>query len=572
MQTFQIGEYIILKGTKASEPKFRETLSELIISKFGKSPYSADVVTAILSFCKLFYISEFEKIIRKEKSFSFFKEIVWLHEQAANLRHSEHFKTLPDGIEKSYIAGYRRILKIIIEQGCCTDMFSGEKRDLKFKERIDPILNDLLFLGEMLLSISESIAEQAMIEDAIDVTFDKNNLYVLSRRHYYEFIYSQIGRKQENNNLEYIVDDNGSIDYKKAIQESFDIDYEKFWETIILVMEHFKLDYCDCISAEQSGFLKDIQNYTKSSFDLIEKFLSGMTLTKENQLSLSDLLEKPNSLNKYLYRPFLLWTIDEKKYYIFGLASLLEAEESLYLNAIPWQKMPPEWEDIKAFKEYVNKKHNEHDKWLEDNIEYSIKKAGLLYQRNVVKLETKKQSYSLKVEHIGEIDFIIVSPNTKKIFIAECKHLLGRYDMVNQKNDYDNFIIDKKNKKSFNTRLKLKVHWLTENKAILEEHLQSRFNEPVHWQQDYVIEGIFFVNTPTFYMYNSELRIYTFEKALDVITGQHIDPTFSYTIEEEDRYIYYLIKYPYFKLPKMMYYKDDDGKHKVDKYGFPVKD
>lgn len=570
MQVFEIGEYIILKGIKAAEPKFRETLSKLMLSKYGKDPYPTDVITEILFFCRDYYISEFEKILCNEKSYSFYKEIVWMHEQATNLRHSEHFKNLPEEIDKSYIAEYRRILKMIIEQGCCIDMFNGENRDLKFKERIHTIINDLLFLGKMLIVVSESIAEQGMIEDVTDVSFDKNNLYVFSRRHHYEFIFNHIGHKQENENLEYIIDDNGSTDFKKAVLESFGIEYDKIWQTIILVMEHFKLKYGDCVSAEQSGFLRDIENYSKTPLASIEKFFSGMTLTKENKMPLSEFLKKPHSLNKYLYRPFLLWTINQKKYYVFGTASLFEAEASLYLNAIPWGKMPVEWTDVISFKKYMNRKHDEHDKWLDDNIENSIKTTGLLYQRTVTKLITKKQTYSLLVENLGEIDFLIVSPDVKKVFVADCKHLLGRYDMVNQKNDYDHFKEDGKHK-SYNTRMNLKTQWLTENKAILEEHLQLRFSDPSFSLKEYIIEGIFFVNTPTFYMYNSDLRIYTFEQVIDVITGKHTDPVFSCTVDEEDRNIFYSIKYPYFRKPKMMYYEDEDDDYEVDKYGFPIK-
>lgn len=48
MQVFKIGEFIILKGIKAAEPKFRERLSQLTISKYGKSTYPTDLVTEIL--------------------------------------------------------------------------------------------------------------------------------------------------------------------------------------------------------------------------------------------------------------------------------------------------------------------------------------------------------------------------------------------------------------------------------------------------------------------------------------------------------------------------------------------
>ena len=100
-------------------------------------------------------------------------------------------------------------------------------------------------------------------------------------------------------------------------------------------------------------------------------------------MTLPVFLKKPHSLNKYLYRPFLLWTINQKKYYVFGTASLFEAESSLYLNAIPWGKLPTEWSDNASFIQYKNRKQLEHDKWLDDDVEKSIKTTGLIYQRSV---------------------------------------------------------------------------------------------------------------------------------------------------------------------------------------------
>src|SRR6266536_3633284 len=275
VQVFKVAdEFVILKGTKAAEPKFREPLSELIIAQYGRGAYKTAVVTEILFFCQNYYISEFERICNNENSYTFYKEIVWLHEQATNLRQSEHFDNLPQGISKSYIAEYRRILKMIIEQGCCVNMISSEKRDSEFQKRIDSIINDLLFLGSMLILCAECIAEQTMIKDDID---------------------------------------------------------------------------------------------------------------------------------------------------------------------------------------------------------------------------------------------------------------------------------------------------------ILEEHFKLRFNEPTLSLKEYEIEGIFFINTPTFYMYNSDLRIYTFEQVIDVITGKHIDPIFSYYVNKEDSNIFYSIKYPYFRKPTMFYYEDKDEDCEVDKYGFPIK-
>jgi len=55
---------------------------------------------------------------------------------------------------------------------------------------------------------------------------------------------------------------------------------------------------------------------------------------------------------------------------------------------------------------YSNRKHDEHDKWLEDVIENTVKQLNLVYHRNLEKLITKAGSYSLLQKDLGEIWFL----------------------------------------------------------------------------------------------------------------------------------------------------------------------
>lgn len=99
-----------------------------------------------------------------------------------------------------------------------------------------------------------------------------------------------------------------------------------------------------------------------------------------------------------------------KAFYVIGLFGWNEAENSLLLNAIPWGKFPIEWEANKTFKLYVDRKKDEHDKWLDDEVEEIIRSENLRYDRGVKKLVTPKGSYSLMQKDLGEIDFLIICP------------------------------------------------------------------------------------------------------------------------------------------------------------------
>lgn len=69
----------------------------------------------------------------------------------------------------------------------------------------------------------------------------------------------------------------------------------------------------------------------------------------------------------------------------------------------------------------------------------------------------------------------------------------------------------KEHKDGYNIRIKGKVEWMRQHLLLLEEHFQYKYPEASISLEGYTVEGIFFINTPTFYMYNSDFRIYTFD-------------------------------------------------------------
>ncbi|MBO9561149.1 MAG: hypothetical protein J7621_00185 [Niastella sp.] len=547
MKIFRITNKLeIVRGNKSTEPKYRKEISDLILDRFGRGPFTSDTVKEILIFCQNYYINAFEQVCVNESSYTFYKMIFRWHEQSVEIRQSNHFHNLPEGLDKGYFSCYRRILKMVLEQGCLVDMLSGEKEDLIFRKRIEPIVDDLLYLGEMIYRFGESIAEQDMVEDISDITFDLDNLYIQQRRHHYESIFKYIVTETEKSKDEFVIDKNASEDFKIALQGSFGIEYDKMLELLRMLFIHFNLKPGECLSAYSEHFIKDAINHTSVVESNLKNFLAGLTLNRDNKMPISELVRRPHSISRYLYRPLLQWTVDRKAFYMIGLFIWNEAENNLLLNAIPWGKYPVEWERDKNIKKYVNRKKDEHDKWLDDAVEDILIGERLQFDRGVKKLVTVKKSYTLMKKGVGEIDFIIICPAIKKILVTECKHLLGRYDMVNWKNDYDHFIGDGKNE-GYNARIRGKVDWISQHKEVLEEHFKLKYKATTLSLKEFTIEGIFVINTPTFYMYNSVFRIYTFHRLKEVITGEYTDPKFSMWVDGGDYTTTYFIKYPYCK-------------------------
>lgn len=182
-------------------------------------------------------------------------------------------------------------------------------------------------------------------------------------------------------------------------------------------------------------------------------------------------------------------------------------------------------------------------------MEKILQNQKLLYDRNVKSLKSSKGSVNIDVKGVGEVDFIIVAEEVKKIYISDCKHLLGRYDLVDQKNDYNVFAVGTKKNKSYNETMSNKLVWFNKMKDLVQEHFRIKYNNPNFCLDGYSFEGIFIVNTPTFYMYNAEYRIYTITQIEKVVIGKFTDPTFVFVIEEDGYQKRLCIKYPYFQKP-----------------------
>jgi hypothetical protein len=556
-------KYFVFKGERIVEAKFRTELSKLIIDKFGNGPFvDQKVVREIVVFSLDYYISKFKEICLKEKSVRFYQNIFWFHEQATELAILHAKQDISPDISGRYIAKYRRILKFILEMGCDVPMVTGEATDKKFRERIEPILHDLLFLGEMILMCVDLYAEQTMIDDVTDIAFDKVGLYVFSRRHQYEFIFEHIIKELGSHLTKSVVDDKGLEHFKDALEKCFGIKYEDVGHLIASIHKENEDKGGEVVGVGWETFPVNLQQLFGVPLDNAEQFFKGLRLDKTNKMDLLDLACRPYKLNRYLYRPIIIWNIDGKDYALCGKNSWTETIIQYATNAIPWGKAPEEWMKNECFKKYVHSKEDEHDKWLDDAVEEKVTNQKLLYDRNVKHLKSSKGNVSIDVPGLGEVDFIIIAEKVKKIFISDSKHLLGRYDIVNQKNDYNSFAIGSKKNKSYNQTMTDKLDWFNKNKELVQEHFQLKFNDQNLSLADYTFEGIFVVNTPTFYMYNAEYRIYTITQIEEVLSGEFTDPTFTIVTEDEEFEKLMNVKYPYFQKPTYVTFdpfKDDDN-------------
>ena len=342
---------------------------------------------------------------------------------------------------------------------------------------------------------------------------------------------------------DYAADDSDLDGFKTAMKNCLGVDLSKAGQIVATIHKNLEPNGGYLAGIPWDDLSADLQNVFDLEIDEAKQFLEGLTLSKSNKMPLRDLVHRPYKLNRYLYRPIITWNVNGKDWVRFGKNSLKESILELCTNTIPWGKAPEEWMVNACFKDYVHRKEREHDKWLDDAVEERLKKENMQFDRNVKVLYQNSGTTKIDVSGLGEVDFIILSEDTKTVFIVDCKHLTGRYDINNQRNDYDKFV---NGKKPYNETMQRKLEWFVKNKRLLCEHFQKKSSHPKLDLSDYRVEGIFIINTPTLYMYDSKYRIYTPDQINDVVSGVYCDP--EYTVEDEKGNSFTL-KYPYFTKP-----------------------
>lgn len=185
-------KYLIYKGEKTSEVKYRTELSSELISTFGNKVYNTEEITLAIRHSLEYFVSNFKEICHNETSIRFYQHVFKFHDQATEAAYNFPRQDLSQDISLSYLAVYRRVLKLIMEMGCEVKMHNDEKTIPEFKSRVEKLLSDLIYLGDMIFTCASLYAEQSMIEDVADISFNDEGLFVFSRRHHYNFIFEHL--------------------------------------------------------------------------------------------------------------------------------------------------------------------------------------------------------------------------------------------------------------------------------------------------------------------------------------------------------------------------------------------
>lgn len=516
-------------------------VSQLIIEKFGKKTFKNHVeVEEILFFCFNYLLNKFKELVFTEKDFTFFMYVFWLHEESIKIYLKNIQGEKLDPIDENEFARSRRILKAILEQGCDIDLNWGKFPDSSEElKRLDDKIQHLLYVGTWLYHFADHIAYQKMVEEYNMVEFDENDLLIIDYQHHYGTAYRSlfpaVGEEYERGSYELEI----VSEFKQKINDCFKIDYDWAGAIIYEIKRHHNSKDSSLQTIEPYVLPKNLSQ----QFDIPEaeahQFYDGLTISRVNKMSLENLILKPYSMDRFMYRPILVYQIDGVERALVGEEKFPESIMVLATNALNWNSLPKEWLLNNCMKTFLQQKGNEHDKLLEDEVEKILISKKIRFCRNVKSFKQHKgNNVNIDNAICGEIDFIIVNEQLNTITVVDCKYNKARYEAVGYRTDDTNF------KTKYEPKMLKKNNWVRNNLSIVNQHFQIVYYNDGIDITNYEVETIFFINTPTFYMFNGNYKAITLNQISDYLEGNYKYDLMSIMHEENE------IKHPFFRKPK----------------------
>jgi hypothetical protein len=532
------------KRVVTSDDKYKEIywteLTEYIKDKYFKDNIEikeSEKVQEILKDCFGFLCKKLSELIENEKRFSFYLFCHNIHEDSIDIfiKQLEGFK-LPFNEEK--FAASRRILKIILEQSTKYDLKGCPNFFIEMKGNWGEYceqLEKMIYVGEWAFISSEFIARSQLFSKAIGISIKNNELTFLTNQpypHFFSYIFTELPNHDSDVALSDCIDD-----FKNLIEEKYNISYDNLCYFIAEIINK---------PANKLGviilpsIIDNIKKNTIVNHDFIDSFYNGLTVTKENALEIEKCFYNNQDLNRHIYRPILEYIIDQKTFHIIGPNKWRESLSLLSTNCFPFGLFPIEWKANNDLKKFIEKIDNTHDKILQEPIINKLIKKSFPYEIDIKSFQTHKNQFININDSIGDIDILFLDTGNKIIYVCECKYNRSRFDYNNWKRDYKNF------QEKYEKQLERKIDWAKENIQVIENHFKLKKENPIV-DIDlslFSVEGVFIINAPTLYMFNSKYKCYTIYDFSKIINDEPVFMDFHLFVEDQNKN--YIIKHPYF--------------------------
>ncbi|WP_165043797.1 hypothetical protein [Dysgonomonas sp. ZJ709] len=509
---FEDGHVVITYETSLKDIYWVE-LSNYLREKYTDDDFADKNQTeSILKDAFQYLVDLFRNKIHHEVHFSFYSHIFKLHEESIKLLLKAQVGYVLSQIEENEFSIYRRILKLVLEEGCAIDLDWGMITNEEAL-RIENVLEHLIYLGTMMYELSENLSYNKMIKDCYTIDI-KEGLFGVTLNHHFGWTYESIKTRIMPGQYEAaICDENAAQELVDKIQEVYGFHVGNFIAHIRDIQRTHNPTNPNSQTIEPYILPLNLSTLLNKPEDLMQSFCNGLTINRNNKPSIETAIYKPTDENRYAYRPILVYNIEGVDRALIGTNKIDETFQMLTTNALHWKGLPNEWLENQDVKDFMNRKDLEHESIYINKIKELIENVECLVDYNVENLLRKNNQNISIIKNPGEIDCIIIIPALRRIIVSDIKFNRARYEAVGWQKDFTNFI------KTYESKLQKKADWIRNHISELQEHFKVKFVTDDLSFEDYSVECCFFINAPTFYMFNGKYRAITIKELPDFFNG-----------------------------------------------------
>ena len=500
MPVITSNEYKIAIPHVGENEVFSKELNTLLSQTFlNRNLNETSTVAELLKVSFKFIEDKFMELINLQTEASFFLFVHNFHENSCALWERK-IQKLPVDIQGHELSTVRRVYKIILEQGCKLELVgttSFQKQIFDKRFEYLSILEDLLFLGSWAIHFSEFISKNKLYSKSVSVEL-KDDTYINKIDPNFEAVINHYQEQLDDHNKDVVI-----CQTLEELKEIFSISYNIDYDTIFSFIEN-KKEYRVSFS-KLEDFINNLSENHKYDIKTLNLIFNGLTIHKDNAMSFENCIIRNQEINRYICKPLMILFVDKQPLYLVGYHKWKESLTYLSYNCFPFGIYPLEWKDLLEVKQFMSDKNNKHDKVLENALINILNQNNYKNDNNVgsIFINKGKSIPIRKLKGVGEIDLIFIDELKKKLYICECKHNRSKFDFAGWYRDHMSF------KKDYEAQLLGKINWAKDNVNIILGHLENKYKVGIDNKEEYTIEGIFLINAPTLYIYDSVYPTYT---------------------------------------------------------------
>lgn len=226
-----------------------------------------------------------------------------------------------------------------------------------------------------------------------------------------------------------------------------------------------------------------------------DPFFVPLILFEEDTDLLNVIMNPMKQDHRTRFKPIIELNCDSKKFFYTSRHLIFETFSELASNQLPFHGLPEQWKNNKSINKFAHEAHKKVSDGFEDLVASTLQGCYTFF-RNITFLDNIDLCKAAVFNDgektgrtVGEIDFLIINPDKKVLYVADAKYIKSKYYL-------STFYSDKSKFDAYLIKLLDKSNWINDNLESVSKlfncDLSNYLVQPLFITDSYLFYSIFF--------------------------------------------------------------------------------